>query len=70
MQRADVPAARRQLVNAQRLRHLLTYALPYLAVQARTELTRVHLALADLASARTPAGMGAARVKGRFDQGS
>jgi LuxR family transcriptional regulator, maltose regulon positive regulatory protein len=32
---------------------LLTYALPYFAVQARIELIRVHLALADLAGART-----------------
>ena len=53
MHRGDVPAARRELVSAQRLRHLLTYALPYFAVQARIELTRVHLALADLAGART-----------------
>jgi LuxR family transcriptional regulator, maltose regulon positive regulatory protein len=29
------------------------YAAPYLAVQARIELTRVHLALGDLAGART-----------------
>jgi LuxR family maltose regulon positive regulatory protein len=49
MHRGDVPAARRELVSAQRLRHLLTYALPYLAVQARIELARVHVALADLA---------------------
>jgi LuxR family maltose regulon positive regulatory protein len=53
LHRADVLAARRELVNAQRLRHLLTYALPYVAVQARIELIRVHLALADLAGART-----------------
>jgi LuxR family maltose regulon positive regulatory protein len=53
MHRGDVPAARRELVSAQRLRHLLTYALPYLTVQARIELIRVHLALADLAGART-----------------
>ena len=53
MHRGDVPAARRELVSAQRLRHLLTYALPYFAVQARIELIRVHLALADLAGART-----------------
>ena len=53
MHRGDVPAARQQLVSAQRLRHLLTYALPYFAVQARIELARVHLALADLAGART-----------------
>jgi LuxR family maltose regulon positive regulatory protein len=49
----DVAAVRRELVNAQRLRPLLTYAFPHLAVQARIELTRVHLALADLAGART-----------------
>ena len=54
--RGDVPAARRELVTAQRLRHLLTYAFPHLAVQARIELTRVHLALADLAGARTLMG--------------
>ena len=53
MHRGDVPAARRELVTAQRLRHLLTYALPYFAVQTRIELTRVHVALADLAGART-----------------
>ena len=53
MHRGDVPAARQELVSAQRLRHLLTYALPYFAVQARIELIRVHLALADLAAART-----------------
>jgi LuxR family transcriptional regulator, maltose regulon positive regulatory protein len=53
LHRADVPAARRQLVSAQRLRPLLTYALPHFAVQARIELARVHLALADQAGART-----------------
>ena len=52
LHRGDVPAARRELTSAQRLRHLLTYALPYLAVQARIELARVHVALADLAGAR------------------
>jgi LuxR family maltose regulon positive regulatory protein len=51
--RGDVAAARQELVSAQRLRHLLTYALPYFAVQARIELIRVYLALADLAGART-----------------
>jgi LuxR family maltose regulon positive regulatory protein len=49
----DVPAARRELLNAQRLRPLLNYAQPYLAIQARTEMARVYLALADLAGART-----------------
>jgi LuxR family transcriptional regulator, maltose regulon positive regulatory protein len=51
--RGDVTAARRELVRAQRLRHLLTYAFPHLAVQARIELIRAHVALADLAGART-----------------
>jgi LuxR family transcriptional regulator, maltose regulon positive regulatory protein len=44
---------RRELVSAQRLRHLLTCASPQLAIQARMELMRVHVALADLAGART-----------------
>ncbi len=56
LHRADVPAARRELIGAQRLRYLLTYAMPYLAVQVRIELTRVHLALADIAGARTLMG--------------
>jgi LuxR family maltose regulon positive regulatory protein len=51
--RGDVPAARQELVSAQRLRSLLTYALPHLAVQARIELARAHLTLGDLAGART-----------------
>jgi LuxR family maltose regulon positive regulatory protein len=53
MNRGDPPAARQELVTAQRLRPELTYAMPHLAVQARIELARVHLALADLAGART-----------------
>jgi LuxR family maltose regulon positive regulatory protein len=52
LHRADVPTARRVLVEAQRSRPLLTYAEPHLAVQARIELIRVHLALGDLAGAR------------------
>jgi LuxR family transcriptional regulator, maltose regulon positive regulatory protein len=50
---ADRPAARAELTRAQRLRPALTYAVPHLAVQARTELIQAHLALADLAGART-----------------
>ena len=49
----DVPAVRQELVSAQRLRSLLTYALPHLAVQARIEITGAHIALADIAGART-----------------
>jgi LuxR family maltose regulon positive regulatory protein len=53
LHRGDVAAARRQLVSAQRLRPAMTYATPHIAVQARIELTHVHLGLADLAGART-----------------
>ena len=51
--RGDARAAHQELTRAQRLRSVLTYALPYLAVQVRIELTRIHLALADVAGART-----------------
>ncbi len=51
--RRDVAAARQELLKAQRLRPLLTYAMPQLAVQTRIELARVHLALADVAAAST-----------------
>jgi LuxR family maltose regulon positive regulatory protein len=56
LHRGDLPTVRQELVTAQRLRPLLTYAYPHYAVQARIELTRVHLALADLAGARTLVG--------------
>jgi LuxR family maltose regulon positive regulatory protein len=51
--RGDLAAARREVVSAQRLRPLLTYAIPHMAVQARIQLVHVHLALADTAGART-----------------
>jgi LuxR family maltose regulon positive regulatory protein len=51
--RGDIPAARQELVSAQRMRHELTYALPYLAVQARIELAHACIALTDLAGAWT-----------------
>jgi len=53
LHRGDLPAVRQELVSAQRLRPLLTYAQPHLAVQIRIELIRVHHALNDLAGART-----------------
>ena len=53
LHRGDVSAARQELVSAQRLRPLLTCALPHFAVQARIELARVHLALSDPAGAWT-----------------
>jgi len=49
----DQPRARAELTRAQRLRPDLTHALPHLAVQARIELARCHLALLDFAAART-----------------
>ena len=52
LHRGDVSTARQELVSAQHLRPLLTYALPHFAVQARIELARVHLALSDPAGAR------------------
>jgi LuxR family maltose regulon positive regulatory protein len=53
LHRGDVGEARQALVRAQRARPTLTYAVPHIAVQARIELTRAHLALADLAGAKT-----------------
>jgi LuxR family transcriptional regulator, maltose regulon positive regulatory protein len=49
---ADRPHALAELTRAQRLRPALTYAVPHLAVQARIELARCHLALSDIAAAR------------------
>ena len=53
LHRGDAEAARQQLNSAQRARPLLTYAMPHMSVQTQIELARVHLALADLAGART-----------------
>jgi LuxR family transcriptional regulator, maltose regulon positive regulatory protein len=53
LHRGDLPTVHQELVTAQRLRPLLTYAYPHLAVQARIEMIRIHLALSDLAGART-----------------
>jgi LuxR family transcriptional regulator, maltose regulon positive regulatory protein len=48
----DVPRVQEQLALATRLRPLLTYALPYLAVQTLLELGRACLALDDAAGVR------------------
>ena len=53
LHRGDIPAARQELVSAQRMRHELTYALPHFAVQARIELAHACIALTDVAGART-----------------
>ena len=51
--RGDPESARAHLAHAQRLRPLLTRALPWGAVRARLDLAHAHLALADAPGART-----------------
>ena len=53
LHRGDLATVHQELITAQRLRPLLTYVLPQLAVQARIEMIRIQLALSDLAAART-----------------
>ena len=48
----DVPGAQQELARSTRLRPLLTYALPYFAVQTLLELGRACLSLDDPAGAR------------------
>ena len=48
----DLPRAQRHLGRATRLRPLLTYALPYFAVQTLLELGRGYLTVGDVAGAR------------------
>jgi LuxR family transcriptional regulator, maltose regulon positive regulatory protein len=48
----DVTRAKRDLARASRLRPLTSRAVPHLAIQARLELARAHLTLADPAAAR------------------
>jgi LuxR family maltose regulon positive regulatory protein len=48
----NLDQAEQDLTRAQQLRPQATHALPYYSVQARLELTRAYLALADLAAAR------------------
>jgi LuxR family maltose regulon positive regulatory protein len=53
LHRGEAQAARQHLTSAQRVRPVLTYAIPHMALQARIELIRAHLTLGDLAGART-----------------
>jgi LuxR family transcriptional regulator, maltose regulon positive regulatory protein len=53
LHQANRPRAQEELTRAQRHRPALTYALPHLAVQARIELAKCHLALADFTATRT-----------------
>jgi LuxR family maltose regulon positive regulatory protein len=49
----DHDEARAELAGAHRLRPILTWAFPTIAVQTRLELARVHVGLSDVAGART-----------------
>jgi LuxR family maltose regulon positive regulatory protein len=51
--RGEVAQARKELASAQRVRPMVTHAMPFWAVQARLELARAHLALSDPGGART-----------------
>jgi LuxR family maltose regulon positive regulatory protein len=53
VRRGAASEASADLVRAQRLRSVLTHAIPWFAVQVRLELIRAHLGLADPAGART-----------------
>ena len=53
LHRGDLPAARRELINAQRLRPLLTYALPTLPCRSGSSWPGSTSLSADLAGART-----------------
>ena len=50
--RGDREGAVGEIAHANRLRPLLTHAVPWLSVQAGIELARAHLALADVGAAR------------------
>jgi LuxR family transcriptional regulator, maltose regulon positive regulatory protein len=53
LRRGDAPGAKAHLVQAARLRSLLTYAIPSLGVQTLLELGRAYLMLDDAGGART-----------------
>ena len=65
----DLPRAQHQLARATRLRPLLTYALPYFAVQTLLEVGRACLALDDAAGARVVLRQAREIVRRRPDLG-
>jgi LuxR family maltose regulon positive regulatory protein len=62
--------ARAALARAHRLRPLLDHGLPWLTVQVGIELTRAHLALAEIAAARTIFSETERVLEARPDMGS
>jgi LuxR family maltose regulon positive regulatory protein len=69
LHRGEVFRVREHLARAMRLRPLTTAALPYRAVQTRLELARAHLALTDVAAARTLLGEARCILQQRPDLG-
>jgi LuxR family transcriptional regulator, maltose regulon positive regulatory protein len=69
LQRGEVSRAQERLVRAARLRPLLTYALPYFAVQTLLELGRAYLTVGDVAGARTVLGQARDILRQRPDLG-
>ena len=67
--RGDSARGREELVHAQLVRPLASYALPWIAVGALIELARAYLAIADTAGARTAVSEAEAVVRRRPDLG-
>jgi LuxR family transcriptional regulator, maltose regulon positive regulatory protein len=70
LHRRDLPRAHQHLARAARLRPQLTYAIPWLAVQALLELARAYLALDDVAGARMVLGEANDILRRRPDLGT
>lgn len=67
--RGDIAGGREELIHAQLVRPLASYALPWMAVGALIELARAHLAIADTAGARIVVTEAEAVVRRRPDLG-
>ena len=67
--RGDIARGREELVHAQLVRPLASYAMPWTAVGALIELARAYLAIADTAGARTAVAEAEAVLRRRPDLG-
>jgi LuxR family maltose regulon positive regulatory protein len=65
----DIARARDELVRAQVIRHLATWAAPWFSVEALLELARAYLALSDAAGARNVVSEAESIVRRRPDLG-
>ena len=68
--RGDIPAARRLVRRAARLRPLLTYALPVVSVQALVELARAYLGIIEPGGAAAALNQAAGILQQRPDLGT